>query len=82
MIDEFKSIQELYNRVLPALKIRVNEAKRNGLNIKESDIWKYLISIKWKNGSNLMLFDIVDDILNAELTEINEYKIKEEKNEK
>ena len=77
MIDEFDSIQDLYNRVLPSLKIRVREAKSNQFDISELDIWSYLVNTKWKNGSNLMLFDIVDDILNVELRKIIKHKNEE-----
>lgn len=77
MIDEFDSIQDLYNRVLPSLIIRVREAKSNQFDISELDIWNYLVNTKWMNGSNLMLFDIVDDILNVELRKIIKYKNEE-----
>lgn len=83
MIDEFESIQDLYKRVLPALTIRVNEASKNNVyDIKEIDIWNYLVNTKWKRGSNLSLFDVVDDILNVELISVNDYINREDYNEK
>ena len=61
---EFNSKEELYERVLPALKIKVKEIKRLGKsNITCLDVWNYLIETNWKSGKNLMLSDIVNDIL-------------------
>ena len=70
MINDFKSIDELFDRVEPALKIKVKEGKALGYRITENDIWKYLIDSKWKNASHLMLSDIVGDILNLDLKNI------------
>ena len=61
---EFNSKEELYERVLPALKIKVKEIKRLGKsNITCLDVWNHLIETNWKSGKNLMLSDIVNDIL-------------------
>ena len=74
MINEFGSIQELYERVLPALKIKTRESKMFRYNnINEIDIWRYLTDKTWKSSKNLMLFDIVDDILNVDLLEIDQF---------
>ena len=64
---EFNSKEELYERVLPALKTKVKEFKRLGSsNITCLDVWNYLIESSWKSGKNLMLSDIVNDILHIE----------------
>ena len=61
---EFNSKEELYERVLPALKIKTNEIKRLGnTKITCLDVWNHLIQSNWKCGNNLMLSDIVNDIL-------------------
>ena len=61
---EFSSLKDLYLRVEPALNAKIVEFKRlNYSNIKKEDIWNYLIITKWRNSSNLMLSDIVNDIL-------------------
>ena len=71
MFDEFISIEELFERVSPALNLKVREAISMGLNnITDIYIWNYLTDAKWKNGNNLMLCDMVDDILNLDLSEI------------
>ena len=64
--EQFKSIAELYKRVLPALKTRQRELKRKKLGfISEQDIWNYLRRAKWTRDAELTLFDVVDDILNV-----------------
>ena len=70
MINDFKSIDELFDRVEPALKIKVEEGKALGYQITENDIWEYLVNSKWKKAKNLMLSDVVDDILNLDLKNI------------
>lgn len=73
---EFNSIEELYKRVRPALTSKVREFRRNGIvYIKEEDIWNYLIEFKWKTGKGLELYNIVDDILNIDNSEVEKYVI-------
>ena len=75
---EFNSIKELYDRVTPALNTKVIELKRNDLDyIKKDDIWNYLKITKWSKANNLLLYQMVDDILNLDNNEIDEY-VKEE----
>ena len=70
MINDFKSIDELFDRVEPALKIKVEEGKALGYQITENDIWKYLVETRWKKAHNLTLSDIVNDILNLDLNDL------------
>ena len=71
---EFNSKEELYERVLPALKLKVKEFKRLGnSNITCLDVWDYLIYSSWKSGNNLMLSDIVNDILYLEIDKVISY---------
>ena len=75
---EFNSVKELYERLVPALNAKVIELKRNDLNyIKKEDIWNYLKDKKWSKANNLLLHEMVDDILNLDNFEIDEY-VKEE----
>ena len=75
---EFNNIKELYDRVTPALNAKVTELKRNDLDyIKKDDIWNYLKITKWSKANNLLLYQMVDDILNLDNYEIDEY-VKEE----
>ena len=71
---EFSSKEELYKRVGPALRAKLNEFHRLGYSyIKEEDIWNYLVQTKWCKGKDLMLSDIVSDILHTKEKEINEF---------
>lgn len=63
----FTSLEELYQRIKPALTAKSAEMHRNGFNyIKEEDIWNYLKEIKWRSSKDLSLSDMVSDILNTE----------------
>ena len=71
---EFNSIKELYERVKPALKTKCKELKRiNYFYIKEEDIWNYLTEVKWANSKNLLLYQMVNDILNVPNIRIEKY---------
>lgn len=75
MTYEFNSIEELHERVLPALNTRISEL--NGLgyyDIDGEDIWNYLVSSKWRIATDLTLSDIVGDILNVDYSKVIEYK--------
>ena len=71
---EFNNVKELYERLKPALTTKVTELKRNDLDyIKVEDIWNYLKESKWISANNLLLYQMVDDILNLDNNEIDEY---------
>ena len=71
---KFNSLEELYNRLKPALKTKVIEMYRNGYDyIEESDVWNYLKEIKWIDSSNLGLYQMVSDILNIDNIKLDEY---------
>lgn len=71
---EFNNILELYERLKPALLAKVAELKRNDINyIKIEDIWNYLKVTKWSNASNLLLYQMVDDILNIDNMLLDNY---------
>lgn len=74
----FNSLQELYERILPALRAKKREMQREGYPyIKEDDIWNYLKEVKWIHSKNLTLFDMVDDVLNEDSMRIDAYLKKE-----
>lgn len=71
---EIKSLEELYQRIKPALVTKKKEMHRDGyIYIKEEDIWNYLKEIKWKGAKNLSLYDMTSDILNTENIYIDQY---------
>lgn len=71
---EFGTLEELYKRLKPALLTKKNELKRSGIEyIKEEDIWNYLTEVKWANSKNLLLYQMVNDILNIPNIRIEKY---------
>lgn len=63
----FRSIEELYRRVKPALTTKMREIHRSGISyIKEEDIWNYLKDKKWRSSKDLSLHQMVSDILNCD----------------
>ena len=78
---KFKSLQELYDRILPALKSRARELHKKGMNyIHEEDIWNYLKTYKWTSSRSLDLGDMVNDIFNIEERELDSFVKNELKN--
>ena len=64
--EEFGSLEELYNRIKPALNAKKNALNKMGYSyIKVVDIWNALKNRKWSNSSDLKLYEMVDDILNT-----------------
>ena len=78
---KFKSLQELYERILPALKSKTREIHKKGMNyIHEEDIWNYLKTYKWTSSRSLDLGDMVNDIFNIEERELDSFVKNELKN--
>ena len=66
MNDEFQSVEELYQRVRPALRTKVHKLEKRGITfVSEDDIWILLME-KWKNAKGLTLFDVVHDIMHLD----------------
>lgn len=71
---KFNSLEELYNRLLPAMETKVNELKLSGISfITVDDIWNYLKLYKWSKSRDLTLSECVDDILNTKDDEYKKY---------
>ena len=71
---QFNSKEELYKRVLPALRTKKDEFSRLGYSyIKEEDIWNYLVISSFQDAHVLMLSDIVSDIMHVPLKEVDAY---------
>ena len=78
---KFKSLAELYERILPALKSKTREIHKKGMDyIHEEDIWNYLKNYKWTSSRALDLGDMVNDIFQVELNELDRYVKSELKN--
>ena len=67
---DFKSVEELYVRILPALKTKKNEMKGLKLDINEIDIWNYFCRNIWNQKNGLTMGEMVDDILNTDSIDI------------
>ena len=64
MNNEFKTLDELYNKVKPALYSKVMEFRRNKtFYIKEEDVWNFLSITAWKKAESLTILDMVNDIM-------------------
>lgn len=71
---EFKNVLELYERLKPALNAKLAELERNDIKyIKIEDIWNYLRISKWSKSNNLLLYQMVDDILNIDNMLLDNY---------
>lgn len=71
---EFKSLDDLYKRLKPALYSKVVELKRMGLEyIKEEDIFNYLSQNFWSKKDNLSISDLTNDILYLDKNLITNY---------
>lgn len=71
---EFNSLEELYKRLKPALAAKISDIHRSGFKyIKEEDIWNYLKEIRWTKSKDLNLYQMVDDVLNADEIAIDNY---------
>lgn len=62
---EFNNLNELKNRLMPALRIKKEEI--NNKNITEEDIWNCLKDTKWRKSNDLSLSDMVNDILKLDI---------------
>lgn len=70
----FHSLEELYLRLKPALKVKQSEMLRLGYNnIKIEDIFNYLRINKWRGANDLSLYSLVNDILNVDSDLIDKY---------
>ncbi len=71
---KFKSITDLYKRLLPALVTRKNDLRNQDIDTSELEIWNYLRDVKWIDYNNLTLYDMVDHIFNFDLNTFEEYR--------
>lgn len=71
---KFNSLEELYNRLVPAMETKVRELSVTGISyITIDDIWNYLRKNKWSKSRDLTLSECVDDILNTSDLEYKKY---------
>ena len=74
-MNDYKSLKELYDALIPAFNIKLKELKYKGIdNITRDDIWNYLKDSKWKTATNLGISDMVSDIMNVSYIDLVRYK--------
>lgn len=67
----FKSLEELYRKLLPAFRVKVNDLRRHKINyISEKDIWEYLKTSNWTKKQDLTLGEMVNDIITVPNNEL------------
>jgi len=65
--EKFSSIDDLYRRIEPAMKTKIDELKRKKIiNVSPKDIWNFCAMYCWKNKSDLRIYEMVSDILNID----------------
>ena len=76
----FDSQEELYQRLLPALRSKRKVLIASGYkSVKSSDIWDFLRYNKWSKVNGLELCDMVDDILHTNNEDIVTYCLDRDK---
>ncbi len=73
---QFNSEAELYQRILPALRMKVRELSL--ANLTEYTVWNYLKNEKWKYQTGLTLAKMVHDILEVTREEITKYLLEKQ----
>ena len=69
----FSNKDELRDRVNPILISKKKELNKKGLECSEEDIWNYFSNEVFPNSKNLELIDVVNDIMNLDINELEEY---------
>lgn len=64
---QFSSLNELKQRLFPALRNRKRTLKKSNILVTEDELWDYFTNNYWKKSINLSLYQMVDDILNREV---------------
>lgn len=64
---KFNSVEEVKRRLMPALRIRRRELKKEGINLEIDLLWTYCVNNYFKKATNLSLSMMVDYILNGEI---------------
>lgn len=63
MKQEYRTQEDLFRAVLPALQVKKRINKYYGYDVTNDVIWSYLGKNKWRNDKNLTIAEIVNDII-------------------
>lgn len=73
-MDGFSNAEELYKKVEPALKSKIKDLTRVGVNyVQKADVWNYLKNNVWCKKVNLTLGEVVNDIMTVSNEELEYY---------
>lgn len=72
-MQEYKSLRELYEALVPALNVKIRMFKNTFSYIRKEDIWNYLKDNIWINSVNLSISQMVSDIINVDGIKIENY---------
>ncbi|MGN1379832.1 MAG: post-transcriptional regulator [Bacilli bacterium] len=70
---KFKSLNELFNRLYPALNTKVNELKKENILVSEIMLWNYLKEYIWLDSTSLTLYDMVENIFSLDKEKLIKY---------
>ena len=80
---EYKSQQELYEGLVPAINVKLKLLKNTEYEyITKEDIWNFLKETKWNSSTDLTLGEMVNDIIHTNNKDIDIYLKEKLKNEK
>lgn len=73
-MQEYRSVKELYEALIPALNVKLRMFKNNRYEyLKKEDIWNYLRDTIWINSIDLTISQMVSDIINVDGINIDSY---------
>lgn len=70
---KFKSLNELFNRLYPALNTKVNELKKENILVSEIMLWNFLKEYIWLDSTSLTLYDMVENIFSLDKEKLIKY---------
>ena len=68
---DYSSEKELFNDLKGALKVKLRMIKEKYDYISMLDIWNYLKINKWSKAKNLTLSEMVNDIIEVDITKVD-----------
>lgn len=77
----YKSQEELFNLLSGAFNVKLRLINKEYNYIKKIDIWNYLKINKWCKDKNLTLSEMVDDIIEVDITKVDLFLKEHLKNE-
>lgn len=67
----YKSQEELFNFLSGAFNVKLRLINKEYNYIRKIDIWNYLKINKWSKAKNLTLSEMVNDIIEVDITKVD-----------